>query len=101
MTGSWGENAASVPPAQARQMEDVCNRFEAAWQTGDPPRIEDFVEGWNGEARFTLQRELIALDTEYRRRNAPGGGATAALPPRLDDANDFHSQPAIPQKAIG
>jgi serine/threonine protein kinase len=51
----------------AVRIDDVCNRFEAAWKTG-PPRIEDFVEGWHGEDRAALLRELALLDQDYRRK---------------------------------
>jgi hypothetical protein len=90
---------ASLPLAQARQIEVVCNRFEAAWQTGDPPRIDDFLEGWTGAERYALQRELIALDSEYRGRNGLCGEATAARPHRVGEANDFPSQPGVAWEA--
>jgi serine/threonine protein kinase/tetratricopeptide (TPR) repeat protein len=100
MSKSWFGSVASLSPAQARQIEVVCNRFEAAWQTSDPPRIDDFLEGWTGAERFALQRELIALDSEYRGRNGLFGEPTAALPHKVEDANDFPSQPGVAREAI-
>jgi eukaryotic-like serine/threonine-protein kinase len=85
---------ASLPPERARQVEQVCNRFEAAWRTGTPTRIEDFLEGWTEPERSLLQRELVMLDREYRRQlgdaatDTPTGGfpdSPASTPP-LDHA---------------
>lgn len=48
------------------RVEEVCNRFEAAWRAG-VPAIEDFLDGWRGDERRALLRELILLDMDYRR----------------------------------
>jgi hypothetical protein len=58
----------SLPLERARQIEYVCNRFEAAWKNGESPRIEDFLEGWAGSEWLALLSELISLDTDYRHR---------------------------------
>jgi WD40 repeat protein len=50
----------------AREVDLACNRFERAWQAGRP-RIEDYLDGWQGEERLALVRELVVLDTHYRR----------------------------------
>ncbi|QDV47222.1 Serine/threonine-protein kinase PknD [Stieleria neptunia] len=49
-----------------RAIEDVCTRFENA----DPSErdIEVFCQGFSGEQRTALLRELIGLDMELRRR---------------------------------
>jgi formylglycine-generating enzyme required for sulfatase activity len=49
----------------AVRVEEACNRFEAAWRAG-VPRIEDFLDGWHGDERLALLRELVLLDTDYR-----------------------------------
>ena len=49
------------------RLDQVCNRFEAAWRTGEP-RIEDFLDGWSGAERLRLLRELVLLDLHYRRQ---------------------------------
>jgi WD40 repeat protein/tRNA A-37 threonylcarbamoyl transferase component Bud32 len=54
-------------------VDQACNRFEAAWRSGEPPRIEDHAAGWEGPARAALLRELVLLDADYRR----GRGAAA------------------------
>jgi serine/threonine protein kinase len=50
-----------------RRVDRVCDRFEAAWRAGPPPRIEDFLAGWSGPERSALLRELVLLDADYRR----------------------------------
>jgi hypothetical protein len=57
----------------ALRIDAACNRFEKAWRAGPPPRIEDFLEGWQGAYRAALLRELVLLDLDYRRgRGEPG-----------------------------
>jgi tetratricopeptide (TPR) repeat protein len=50
------------------RINEVCNRFELAWQTGPRPRLEDFLSDTPEPERSALLRELIALDIDYRRR---------------------------------
>jgi tetratricopeptide (TPR) repeat protein len=52
----------------ARRINEVCNRFELAWQAGPRPRLEDFLSDTPEPERSVLLRELIALDLDYRRR---------------------------------
>jgi hypothetical protein len=56
-----------VPPALGRRIDEACDRFEAAWRAGAPPRLEEFVAGWEGDKRAALLRELVPLDADYRR----------------------------------
>jgi hypothetical protein len=51
----------------ARLVDQVCNRFEAAWKAGGRPRLEDFLGDLPEPGRAALLRELIALDVYYRR----------------------------------
>src|SRR5262249_54770905 len=61
----------SAEAAQARDLsvpgrvDEVCNRFEAAWRAG-VPALEDFLAGWHGDERLALLRELVLLDVDYR-----------------------------------
>jgi serine/threonine-protein kinase len=73
---------------RARRIDPVCDRFEAAWQTGSPPRIEDFLEGWQGADRLALLRELVLLDLHFRRAAGEGCRTDDYLPrfPDLDPA---------------
>jgi serine/threonine protein kinase len=53
-------------------VEPVCQAFEAAWKTGERPRIEDYLRDTPPAARPLLFRELLRLDLAYRnRRNEP------------------------------
>ena len=56
-------------PTAQQQIEDVCNRFEAAWIKGLGPRIEDYLTEAAAPYRPVLLRELLPLDVAYRRAN--------------------------------
>jgi tetratricopeptide (TPR) repeat protein len=56
-----------LPESLARQVDQVCNRFEAAWKAGTPPRLEDFLGDAPDRVRAALLRELIPLEVYYRR----------------------------------
>src|SRR5262245_19994187 len=66
--------------AQARHVNEVCNRFEDAWRAGARPRIEDHLDGGTEPEHLFLLQELIALDAYYRRRRGetPDGAGYAA-----------------------
>jgi serine/threonine-protein kinase len=50
------------------RIDQICDRFEAAWEAGDRPRIEDFL-GEAAEAyRTALVRDLLAGELNARRR---------------------------------
>jgi WD40 repeat protein len=51
----------------ARVVDQVCNRFEAAWKAGGRPRIEAFLGDTPGPERAALLGELVPLDVYYRR----------------------------------
>jgi serine/threonine protein kinase/formylglycine-generating enzyme required for sulfatase activity len=57
----------TLAPELGRRIDEVCNRFEVAWRGDPPPRVEDFVAGWQGDERQELLRELVPLDADYRR----------------------------------
>jgi hypothetical protein len=52
-------------------LEEVCGRFEAAWQAAGPsdrcPQIEAYLAGAAGPERAPLLGELLRLDLHYRR----------------------------------
>jgi WD40 repeat protein len=54
--------------AVARRVDEACNRFELAWRSGPPPRVEDFLGDPPGPGHAALLRELVLLDVYYRRR---------------------------------
>jgi WD40 repeat protein/serine/threonine protein kinase len=53
--------------AVAQRVNEVCDRFEAVWKSGQVPRIEDFL----GEPLPTevLLRELVLVEVYHRRRS--------------------------------
>src|SRR5690242_1400472 len=67
------------PPELALQIEEACNRFEAAWRGGDRPRIEAYLGEAPEPGRSVLLRELLALELEYR-----VGGGDAPTPREYD-----------------
>ncbi len=52
--------------AVARNVEALCDQFEAAWKQGRPPRIEDVLAQAGGESPLLLLRELLVLEIAYR-----------------------------------
>jgi serine/threonine-protein kinase len=69
----------SLPWSAERRLDEVCARFEAAWQAaepdGPPPRIADYLAAVAGPDRHALLRELLRLDVHYRRRRGQSPGA--------------------------
>jgi serine/threonine-protein kinase len=53
----------------ARRIDRVCDAFEAAWQAGVRPGIEQYLGDTPEPDRSELFRELLALEVEYRSRH--------------------------------
>jgi len=53
-------------PARALRRDEICERFEAAWQSGARPQIEDFLAQAGGDDPATLLRDLLAIEWERR-----------------------------------
>jgi serine/threonine protein kinase len=49
-------------------VDDVADRFEAAWQSLTPPVIVSYLGEATGTRRLTLLAELVKVDMAYRRR---------------------------------
>jgi|GEM_PF-2823753 len=49
------------------QIDVICDRFEAAYQAGETPRIESFLEYVPQALRTSLLFELFGIEIEYRR----------------------------------
>jgi eukaryotic-like serine/threonine-protein kinase len=52
-------------------LQQCVDRFEAAWRTGNPPRIAEFLPATresSDEVRRTIMHELLCIDLEYRWR---------------------------------
>ena len=48
-------------------VDEACDRFEAAWRAGDRPLIEDFLRTMTDSDRPALLRYLVHLELDYRR----------------------------------
>jgi serine/threonine protein kinase len=59
-----------LTPEQILRLEETCDRFESAWQSPQPPRIEPFLDpaGEDRPYAAALFRELLVLDLTYRRQ---------------------------------
>lgn len=57
-------------------IDAICDRFEAAWNFSEPPRIQDFL-AFDGLARRQLLRELIQIDMQRRAAAGMALGADA------------------------
>src|SRR5262249_3785491 len=58
----------TLSPAEARRIDQACDRFEAAWKAGQRPHPGAYL-GTGGEPeRSALLRQLLLLDWDYRRR---------------------------------
>jgi serine/threonine protein kinase len=55
-------------PSGVRRMDALCVRFEKAWQTGQRPRIEEYLREVPAQARSEVLRELLGLELDYRRQ---------------------------------
>ena len=64
-----------LSPADVRQIERTCDRFEAAWQAGTRPRPEEYLGTAAEPARSVLLCQLLLLDWDYRRRAGDDPGA--------------------------
>jgi formylglycine-generating enzyme required for sulfatase activity/serine/threonine protein kinase len=60
----------SLPLFSQMRLEDVCARFERAWQEAGPddppPRMGDYIGNAAGPELAVLVRELLLLDVHYR-----------------------------------
>jgi eukaryotic-like serine/threonine-protein kinase len=63
-----GQNKASQQAASTflDWIDDVADRFEAAWKHDVPPRIADFLGAEESDRRSALLEELVKLDLEFR-----------------------------------
>ncbi len=50
----------------ARDLDEACDRFEAAWRASHRPLIEDFLGGTTDLDRPVLLRHLLELELDYR-----------------------------------
>ncbi|MCC7473974.1 MAG: serine/threonine protein kinase, partial [Pirellulales bacterium] len=60
------ENSAQPRIAESDKIDQLCDVFEDAWKAGEAPRIDDFLNRYDGPAREQLFTELLLVDREYR-----------------------------------
>ena len=69
MSSPAERGAAKWPPEQALQLDDICVRFERAWQAGaDRPDLVPFLAEAPAAFRESVLYELLLLELAYRRR---------------------------------
>ncbi len=76
-----GDGPPTISVGEAEEIDRICDRFEAAWRSGDRPRFEDHLPFGDGPFRSALRAELIAIELEWRRRRD-------GLPGRPDGAGE-------------
>ena len=106
---------ASLSATQAEELDRACDRFEAAWRTGQRPWIEDHLREAMEPLRSALLGELIAVELDRRRRlgEAPAPGeyrdrfpdhadtVAAAFGPATERSRPRSSTPHSPDTAAG
>jgi len=60
-----------IPWSVQRQLDKACDAFEAAWQRGQTPRLEEYLNGAGPAERPLLFQWLFRVETAY------GGGSRA------------------------
>jgi WD40 repeat protein/serine/threonine protein kinase len=74
MSGTAAPDEALLPLPLARQLDQVCDRFEGAWVAGGVPRIEDYLPGLPAPGRPALLHELLRIELEQRCRRGERPG---------------------------
>ena len=62
-------NADCLSLSAERHVDEVCVRFESAWQAGQVVKIEEYLGDASEPERTALLRELLRLEVEYRIRH--------------------------------
>src|SRR5262249_16201026 len=57
-----------VDVAQFRRIDAVCDAYERAWQQGNQPSPEDYLDRVADADRSTLRAELMLLEQHYRQK---------------------------------
>jgi serine/threonine protein kinase/formylglycine-generating enzyme required for sulfatase activity len=56
----------SIPIAERRQIDQLCDEFESDWRDGKSPRIEDFLSRIEKPSHKRLILDLVQLEVELR-----------------------------------
>src|SRR5262245_15686733 len=85
-----GDETRPLPLSLARQVDEVCWRFEVAWKAtaagGEPPQLEAYLAEVAEPARAVLLRELLQVEAHHRRQagDEPRGDDYSGRLPDLD-----------------
>lgn len=58
-----------LAPAVEKNIDGVCDRFEAAWKGAERPQIEEYVARPAEPEYSALLHELLRIDIPYRKRH--------------------------------
>jgi serine/threonine-protein kinase len=83
MSDVFSRDGASLPLSAELRIDKACREFEAAWNDGKGPRIEDYFGDAAGEEREELLRDLTRLEKELQGKAL---ASTLPLPPRAQAA---------------
>lgn len=77
----------SPPIVVANLIDEICDRFEAAWKSGSRPTIADYLVETPADHAPHLFAELVRLDIEYRGRKGESSDIAeyASLYPQFSD----------------
>jgi len=67
VTGPENDRFSELPETQMLRINQVCDRFEQAWQSGSETDIESILSDAEPVDRPVLARELVAIEIRYRR----------------------------------
>src|SRR2546423_15572684 len=85
-------HGSTLSEAEERELDDLLERFELAWQQGRRPGVAEYLPSEPG-LRAVALRELIGTDMEYRlRAGEPADLATyvQSYPELASDAGALH-----------
>jgi eukaryotic-like serine/threonine-protein kinase len=68
MSEEASDGGRELPLDLARNVDRICDAFEAQWIGGGRPAIEDHLRDSDQRTRPALVRELILIDSHYRRK---------------------------------
>jgi serine/threonine protein kinase/tetratricopeptide (TPR) repeat protein len=66
MNGSQGNQNTAAHESMLERVDRICDAFEAAWQRGEKPRVEDYLGTAAEPERSKLLEELLKLELEFR-----------------------------------
>ncbi len=71
-----GEERTRLDRPSSAQVDEVCDRFEAAWGAGEQPRLENYFEELQESQRLRLLEQLLSAEWDLRR--GAGGSVDVA-----------------------